>query len=528
MHEDFEKNYDEKEQSEELALADASPKTCGRCGIKLMEQERFCHNCGYPVSFEKKDTSQTKNIKKKRGVKNFAVDIVKRSLVLALAIFMIISVFLPLVRVDDENFDQEVKIKYSSIDGIVMFVNSCFSLDGEELIEEWDDIDDLEDRYEDDWEEGEELDKLESYVKETQKILLRSEKITVTVGKVFVLILSVIQILLSLSLATFAIFSFVSLFTRKTRFLKTSFLLLGMNVGVMFTSAFALKNEFFLHMGESKIAAAPIWALILVICLAIAFFVLRLAVDKEKMRVGTLVKHSLGLVFALAIVIFAFAPMVNTEIKSTFTNTEEEKKATSSLDSSLFYELNWNEQTKEIVEDFEDNEDGSSEKYDVARDYFSEFNNFSRRDFEKGEAKAANQEMYSWLLLAWGAYEYSGWYALGGEVMVVIVLCALLLIIQTLYELAMGKRIDLAFSYTVKSVAIVLAIVILVLTIVTIAVVNNNAEIVDSIRYKASIAYGPIVMLIFAVATICVPPAISKRKLQRDWTLEQREYNFQQ
>ncbi len=523
MCEELKKDYAVKEQTAQPSEFDAFSKFCERCGANLAAQEKFCHNCGYPVNFHKKTLPQAK---KKQGTKKFVLDIVKKSLVLSMAIFILISVFLPIVKAEVEVFDEKIKIKYSSIDGIGMFVNSCFSLDEDELNDELAEAMDNWGKYEDDWEEGEALDKLEGFVKRIKTVQLRSEEVTVTAGGVLVVILSIVQILLSILLAVFAVLSFVSVFTRRTKFSGLSFLLLGLNAVVIFTNAFALKNEFKLHVLQIKIAAAPIWILILVTCIAIAFAMLRLLVDKEKIRIGTIVKHSLGLIFAFALLISAFAPVVSTKIKTTFSNADSEKRATSTLDSSLFYSFDWSDEYKEAVEEMEDL--AFRKRYEIARSYFSDFSLYSKLEFEKGEAKVENQNMYSWLLLAWGAYEYSEAFVIGGIVMIGIVFCALLLIIYALYEFAIGIRINLAISYIVKTIAILLAIAILVLTIVTSVIVNNNSEIVDLIIYETTIAYGPILTLIFAVAAVCVPPAISKKKLRRDLDFNQKSYDLEE
>ena len=94
-----------------------------------------------------------------------------------------------------------------------------------------------------------------------------------------------------------------------------------------------------------------------------------------------------------------------------------------------------------------------------------------------------------------------------------IVACARLLIFITLYELAMGVKINLAISYTLKSVVILLTLMILILAIVMSVVVTGYADTVNNINYSSSIAYGPVLMLIFAIAVICVPSIKSNKEL---------------
>lgn len=493
--------------------------TCARCGSNLSKEERFCHNCGLAVKQKKIDSSLDCSAKNKTSRKKFITAIIKNSLLLAMAVFMLISVFLPLISISGDITRFDVELNYSSIDGIEAAINSCYSLDADEMEDEAEDLEDAAAEYVDEWADDEEPDQLESFIKDVLMLALRSEDVEVSVGKISMLVLSIAQILLAIAFLVFAILNFISLFTRMKSFSKLSFSLLLLNSIVIFTNAFIFKHEFGsiklgdrFYASEGGITAIPILMLILAICISITFLVLRLAVDKENFKVGNIIKNSLVLIFALVILISAFAPIVNTNVKAEFLGSSSPKRATSSLDSSVFYSFNITEDEKEEIEDKLNSE---LFWYDEARHIFSSLENCKKYEFEKGkgDAKSINQNMFSWLLLGYDAYEYAGIFSLGGTVMTGIVACALLLIFITLYELAMGVKINLAISYTLKSVVILLTLMILILAIVMSVVVTGYADTVNNINYSSSIAYGPVLMLIFAIAVICVPSIKSKKEL---------------
>ena len=55
-----------------------------------------------------------------------------------------------------------------------------------------------------------------------------------------------------------------------------------------------------------------------------------------------------------------------------------------------------------------------------------------------------------------------------------------------------------------------MAVIVIALVLVMSFIVDYNAKQL-SITYDSNIAYGPILMLISAIAVTCIPPAIKKR-----------------
>ena len=121
------------------------------------------------------------------------------------------------------------------------------------------------------------------------------------------------------------------------------------------------------------------------------------------------------------------------------------------------------------------------------------------------------------MLLNYGAYDYCGFFSFGTAAVILVFMCSVALIWKNLYELATGERLSSGISIPTKVLAIVMSVVVLAVIITACAIVKNNAGFID-IVYKARIAYGPILMLVSAVAVTCVPDALRKiyKKQQPD------------
>jgi len=99
---------------------------------------------------------------------------------------------------------------------------------------------------------------------------------------------------------------------------------------------------------------------------------------------------------------------------------------------------------------------------------------------------------------------------IGTVAMMIVILCAVLIIWKNIQEFATGKRLPSFVSVLTKLFAFLMVLTVVAEIIAMCIFVNYNAKTVDII-YKSSIAYGPILMSIFAVILACIPSAESKR-----------------
>lgn len=522
-----EQNFCHNCGSEVVKPTEPQPLFCSACGVELCEGQNFCPNCGTAVM--KKQPLQTritqpKKIRQPRtNRKSFVLNLIRSSLVLALAIFLLVAAFVPMVKMEIDADGEKVNLQFNAVDGIAMPISSFFSENEKDTLKEITEIAEDMEEYEDEWADGEELNQFARFAKKMIHVMFRSESVGTTGGMILAMILSVAQIVLAILLVIFATLSFVAVFCQGIKIsVRLPLVLSGLTALVMFANAFALKLVFNVDFSILDIVAATsftatqIWAAVLTLVLMLVFFVLRI-VDKDKIRVGTMVKHGLSLVFAFVLFASVFAPIVSTEMKTSFSsNKAGQQRATSTLDGSLFECFSLSEDTKKDMDKLSSKQ-LNAQTNDTVKMEVLWIEEYSAREFEKGEADPINKLLYSSLLLGYGAYEFSDLFALGSVLMILVLLFALVMIWKNMYELATGSRIGFGISVTVKILAILMAALIVALAIVMSVIVTNNAQnlpyAADELKpvYKSMIAYGPILMLVAAVGMASVPSAISKR-----------------
>ena len=526
---------------------DSSPKQtdilCLNCNSRLSPEQKFCHNCGCRVEKNENHSAITvqNNVHPKKEIdKHFVIDIIKSSLILAMAVFMLIAAFLPVMVFEKEYNGKDVSVTFNAIDGIHMFGNSLMSLDSDDIEDSLLDIIEDMSEYSEEWENDEELDKLPPYLKDVIKVSLQSEEINTSFGITLVAILSLAQIILAILFAVFASISFASLFKRKLKdFRVLSLVLMGMYAIVSFTNAYAFKISSDWNSANTKIAAIPICALIFTLVIMAGFFVLRLTVNKSKISAREIITVSFSLFFAIVLLCSTFAPIVDTEVKTVFSSSKnfmeadepksdvaylsaqtttaapsypwetapEPDRASSPLDASVFYSFELTDSLNEQYEELDDYDDADK----FVQSSFEGFENFTRREFKNGKAEQFNKEIYSILLFAYGGYSANILFSFGTVAMILIVLFALFFIWKNMFELSTGSRISLAISLPAEIITAIMAAFVVTMAIVMSVIVNHNADVADVI-YHSQIAYGPILMFICTIGVAVVPPA---KKMKR-------------
>ena len=489
-------NEELKHEIEGGAKSQAPAALCVSCNQFIDEKQNFCHHCGHPVA-KMSVTASKKPAKKSKKV----FDILKNALVLALAIFLMAAAFLPLIKMEIEYEDEKLAVKFNTVDAVALFVNSLYRLDDEELEEFMEDVEESVEEYYEDWQDGRKLGEFSRMVKKVAKLSLRSQDRKTTAGMVLVAVLSLLQIITAVLLLICAAFSFVGVFARSfrnTSFL--SFMLLGLNIALMVSNAFAIKIAFGFNSSMVKFTAVSLLACIFFLAVAVLFVVCRICVLKNKIAVGEIVKRSLCVSFALVMLLGVLAPILKVEIKQIFSGATSAKHVTTSLDASLYCEFDLSEREKQTMEEL--NDDGSiGERIE---ENFYLFQGYIKRDFEKGEANVLTQSIYADLLLGYGLYDHAGIFEIGTVASIVACLLALLILFQNLVELSIGKRMSSALLLSLKITAVVMAVAMLALVIVMTVVVNYNASVLH-LAYESKVAYGTILALIGAIGTLSVP-----------------------
>ena len=480
---------------------------CTECGTELAENAKFCTECG-AMANQKNETQ--KPVKEKGSKKPFVINLIKRSLVLAIAILMLVVAFLPIMVYEVDVYGEDIDIKFSAVDGVILFVNSIYSLDDEDIESDmdelYDEIQDVVSEHREDWKYGEELDVLAPYLKKAINLTYRSDMYDASVSTGLVAILCVAYVVIAILLAVFATLSFIAVFKKQMKSReRISILLLGLQAILALITSYAFNTLYGTSltmdtvMIEHEYAGVQIMVFVIGCLTLTAFAVIRLFIEeKAKARASTIVKYALSLTFVFALLFSAFAPVVRTEIKAAFDGGET-RKASSTMGGSIFFALELSERARDELDNTNETEVIEDIKSNV--EYLELY---TKREYEKGKAEAINQMIYSGIFLGFGAYKLSGLFAFGGIAIVLVFACACILIWQYGLEIATGKRACKAVAITAKVIAIMMAFIALVLTIVTIVVINNNAKEIG-VSYTAQISAGPILMLLFAIAVACVP-----------------------
>lgn len=548
-------------------------KFCSNCGTRLTQEQRFCPNCGFdagvgaPVPAPQQYSaltptptpqfvpeqpsapaytpcveSQPQNNaepqpefdfsndqdfmsqfvsspesevpKRPKGqLKSKILRIVGSSLMLVFAILMLISSFVPLVTYKvDMGLEKDLKINFNSIDSIKIAANSFASLDEEDLMEKNLELAEDYEEYFEDFEEGRRLNKASEYVKKMLVIGFQSEDVSPKLSFVVSGVLATVQIIISVILVIVALVKFIASFSGKGDVVQgASFMLFGTSAIMMFTNLYIYKNTHFLSavIGDGDVLVSK-WQLtmhIIVIVSIIATLALRI-IDKP-FRVGAkeIIKRSLGLAFAIALLISASMPLVNAQIKAEFDDTDKATTVVCPVKPLIFTTLQLDENGKEYFEEvFE------TDNIEPAEDMFEDFEYYSKKEVKKDE-DGINSEMFGYLLFAFGGYQYSFAFALGTLVYALIVFGALVLLWHNIYSFVTRRKPSTAVAVLIKMLIVFMGVAALALAIVMMFIINFNADLAE-LKYTISLASGPIVMLISAIALTSVP-MVKRRELNK-------------
>ena len=409
--------------------------------------------------------------KQKKRTHPFLVNLLRSSLVLAMAIFMAIASFFPLLKTEAEYNDKEMYVKFGLLDGITMQANLSDNLEDSEADKLAGQIDEEYEEYYEDWQKGKELDKLSEFAKEIVMLYLRAEDIQATPGTVLVAILSVAQLLLLAILLIFAVISLVGVFVKGVpQFPLVSLLLLGLSAAMLLLTAVAMDLSYGISVMitdsvTTKIATAPILACLLFVVLAVTFMILELTLNGRRIKSSEIVKRSLCVAFALMLVFAVFAPIATTEIKTRFKNVSADKTVNATVDASVYARLTLSDEDREQLETWDNDELFDSQ----AITYFDNFSQYTKREVETGAAEYVNETVYSYLLLGYGMYENTAIFGVATALTILVMLCALFILCQNLAELSTGRSMGNILLFIAKIAAVLMALVLLILVIVMVA-----------------------------------------------------------
>ncbi|MBO5682884.1 MAG: hypothetical protein J6S10_02805, partial [Clostridia bacterium] len=174
-------------------------------------------------------------------------------------------------------------------------------------------------------------------------------------------------------------------------------------------------------------------------------------------------------------------------------------KVTTNISPDIFKSFSLSESQKEYFEDATEKTVDSDIKI-----RYNMFSLFSKKEISSGDANSYNYDIFSTLVLGYGLHDIAPVFSFGICAIMLVMFCSLLLLFAALYGFATGHRFASGIVIPAKIISIFMAVVVLALSIVACAVAEINVDPIG-ITYSPAIAYGPILMLVAAVAVTAVP-----------------------
>ncbi len=467
---------------------------CIKCGAELKQGNRFCSNCGEPV---KKDSAFKQNIEKLRQDKRLLISIIKKGAILLLALFMLISIFLPFTKTEAQyNFE----IKLNAFDGVVIPFDAMINKTNEELKESSLYIrteklkEKLEEKYGKYWDETENSSLLSRYAKNEYRLLLRNELNTVSFSQILTAILCLGYIALAITSFVLSLLSFLSLFINVRDFTNTAIILIAF--------APALLIVLMIAYNVGKICFAPITAIVLAVILLAFLAIYRIFFkEKEAINKRNAIKKGIAFACCITLLFLAFAPIFKVNVSTVFKGSESEQKASTKLDNSIFDTF---DTYKDILDSFGDDLPLEAEIY------FDIISGFTKQDFNKGKVNGYVDNIIFFSTIGFGAENFGWVFALGSPLIIIAMLMAAILIWNNTLNVVCNISLSKKLINIAKIIMLISVMLVFILSLVISSISSYNCASLD-INFKTSITFELVAFVIFSVVTALIP--MTKKQL---------------
>ncbi len=489
-------------------------KKCIVCGATLDYSDGRCRSCGALI--EKENPAVKKSKCHKKLFENAkAAFIVKNALTLVLSLILLISAFLPIynITLDISELTQntisrgEIKIEITAIDAVVFWLDSFTALDAEELndSELYEEIELLtEELTHNIYNSAENTQKIkltENQEKELSKILkkymhliMQSEETTTAGYMTSAVIMTFIHIGLCIALFVVALVGFVKLsLGKKALFFPCLRIMLFVPISAVLLCFNISSYGGICRFRHGGLSAAIILSIVLPIIFAAYLLVDRL-IHLKRASVSSIVKNTVSLVCSIVVIGMIFAPIISTEITHTFRESEKERTLAINIDNTYFTYID------------KDNDSVLFDEISIeyATNAFEEYSDYSRREITDGMADLYNVEFLTHLLSSVIEIDLLKLFTSINYFLMLVGIFAGSVAVQNLLYLSTGEKIRW-LTVASKILCTVAAIAVLTVTILFLLLVSYTINEFTLIGYAASISYGPIAMLIFALVTLCIP-----------------------
>lgn len=548
-------------------------KFCFHCGAQLPPEARFCFQCGTKQqldftpspsdedvkkadeevipqeepAFDAPDASlldeQVKTftnkpfVKEKRKSKGFELG---RSIaVLAISVLMLIMAFFPVFKVRFEQQNIEVPVMLSTIDNMVLLVDSFQNLEADELLdtrlseearELSEDLDKELQRLAEKKglsRQSMEYDDLSGYAKElmnraailVMRLACQSEELIPSPMFIIVAVLSLLYILVCVAAVVVSVLHLLSVVgVLKAQTTSLSKITVALLCAVPMMLALLYLAMFFRYsfgMSSASLGWAGIVTMISFAVLLAGLVTYRFVIAKKRACLSAIIKHSVSVVVAVVLLVLLTAPIFTTTLEAVFSDKMKERQESFSTNVSFFERLHLTKSESDFGQTI-------FEEYDMKQfenlmeEHVEALESYTAKDFREGKASAANRQYLLDLSASWGMHEFYWLFYLISILYLLIAIGACLSLWSHMTWFADGGYcyvVDRVSKYT----SCICATLALVLAIVFIVLIGSYLDGYKYDRfYTIGISAGIIFMGIFAIGGILAPARIQDERQKKE------------
>ena len=520
-------------------------KYCIYCAESLDERAVFCHACGkrQPNSTEISSQSESSVIlqqlshdnselqdeaeenKSKKQKKNFIVNLVRNSILLAVAITIFALSFAPIFnwkfkdffgnKLTDEDFN--FSVSHSAIDGIIYLFDSVKEYENESDSPLYDD---MEDAYDDLFADVD-IDNLSTREKKKveenlERIMLlgyrldlQTESTKTNVSHITIAIISLLYILITFVFLVFSILNFICSFglmknKRKSFYNVAMSLLCAIPAFVLitYTAFFAymsnVGNE--VIMGSGAIAIFVVSLITIVALLTLSFIF-----DCRKAKVSNIVLRSVSSVLSILVICMCFTPIFTTSVRTIFEGRDNKSVGKIPVYFSLFEKFLLDESEIDSISNMQNySEDGKKLHF---TEQFELFGEYSKSDINNGLADDHNGQYLVEILAGSTEADISPAISVIGLLFLITVICAGLLLQQNLAYFTGCKYLHI-LARIAKILTLIFASLAFAASIAVFTGIGICVNALAPSGYAIGLGAGIFFLLVFAIAVCCIPTRI--------------------
>lgn len=517
---------------------DNNTKFCSTCGKQIPADAQFCTVCGAPQTTDQSvETAPEESApaaeaapaaENAEGVKAFDKKLLTKILspliVAAIALIMLITAFLPVVKVNAGTDEDAPVYKVSALNTVTFMFDSFKSMSSEDirdskLYEKFEEqyenfYDEMKDLGAEDYDSYKELPgKIKNLYNKifvtSTRMSLQSENYKTNLSLVVAGLAALLYVVATVAFFAFAVMNLLKAVSaneeeeKKEAFdqkkLNKLFLAIPMVLALAFFSGKMAFTTFGISERLMSLSGAAVFTFIVVFLAFAASLALEILFDVKKFvsvakeKLVKLIGVAASLLLSVVILITLSSPVLSASVSAKFGGRSGEKKMNIPLETSYFASLRMTESEKEYAESKFDTEDEAKEI--AVKSLFGGFASYSVKDVKEGEANSKNASFVSNVSSYAGIYKLNFIYGLVAVLYIVAFALAAHGVWCGLVALLNGEKESVSFAKVNVAVVAVAVIAALVFAIS----VNGAVKDFGVKDYSLGLSFGAILTLLLAL-----------------------------